>query len=76
MKKNILYGSVAGLAAWEVSRLLAAEPALASARRPDGVSAVLAALFAIKRNRTEVAALLRRRGANAEQAARGVEESR
>jgi len=32
----------------EVSRLLAAEPALASARRPDGISAVLAALFAIK----------------------------
>jgi len=82
MKKNIVYGSVAALAAWassrstaapaavgggsgpssseqlfqalkkqdsqEVSRLLAAEPALASARRPDGVSAVLAALFAIK----------------------------
>ena len=91
--KNIVYGSVAALAAWasprsaaalaaavaqasastaaagggsgpssteqlfqalkkqdsqEVSRLLAAEPALASARRPDGVSAVLAALFAIK----------------------------
>jgi|SRR5215472_7551 len=82
--KNIVYGSVAALAAWapgmaqasastaaagggsaqtgseqlfqalkkqdseEVSQLLAAQPALASARRPDGVSAVLAALFAIK----------------------------
>ncbi len=76
MKRSIIYGSVATLAAsaiaaaagggggpssieglfqalkrqdsQEVSRLLAAEPALASARRPDGISALLAALFAIK----------------------------